>query len=164
MMDKDICMEVVEDLCDILETEPLRIMDSRIDSSAQEVAELLEELGRPLAAERFRAGWKVLRDQFKKSLWNVRAGSKDHAFNPPPKQAVMVAPACLRCHKGVVDYEAKRETQDWMFCAECRALGDGPELASLFEAEIKKSEMSIERMSSNLAYLKQRLDKCQGPH
>lgn len=162
MNDPDTNRDIVEGICDLLEIEIFRIMDSRLDGDVDKVAELLEEIGRPVAAERFRVGWKSLREQFRKSMSTVRAGSKDHAFEIT-KQAVIVTPACLRCQKGVTDYaQVKAIGYDWMFCPECRSFPDGPELAPIFEAEITRTEGAIAGMSASLAYLKDRLEKCRG--
>lgn len=165
MMDDETSREIVEGLCDLLETEPLRLMDPRVDEAAQNLADLLEEAGRSVAAERFRLGWKTLREQFKKTFQNVRPGSKDHAFDSPPKQPVMMGlPPCVRCRKGVADYDTTRGTYDWMLCEGCRALGNGPELAPALEAEISRMEPSVALMSSNLAHLKERLRRSLEPH
>jgi len=159
-MDSESCREVVEGLCEILEAGPLRIMDPRLTEVVEDIAERLEEMGRPAAAERFEEGWDVVKEQFKKSFWNFKAGSKDHAFETP-KQEVVIAPACIRCQKGVADY-ARAQGYDRMFCPECRAFPDGPELAPIFETQVARVDAAVKKLSAELAYLKDRMAKCRG--
>lgn len=161
MIDAESCREVVEGLCEILEAGPLRIMDPRLTEIVEDITDRLEDMGRPAAAERFGQGWDVVKEQFKKSFWNFKAGSKDHAFEPPPRQAFALAPACIRCQKGVADH-AQAKGYDWMFCADCRSYPDGPEMAPIFQSHVERVDAAIKKLSAELVYLKDRLAKCRG--
>jgi hypothetical protein len=160
MNDDETYRDIVVEFCELLETSPLRLMHPAVNESALELADMIEEIGHPAAAERLRTGWEVLKEQFKKSLGNIRAGSKDDALEPK-KQPLMVAPACIRCNKGVTDYG---EVKDYgrMFCVECRSLPDGPELAPIFQRQVARIETALARLSTELFYVKDRLVKCRG--
>ena len=160
MNDDEIYRDIVVEFCELLETSPLRLMHPSVNESALELADMIEEIGHPAAAERLRMGWEVLKDQFRKSLGNIRVGSKDDALEPQ-KQQVMVSPACIRCNKGVTDY-AEAKDYGRMFCADCRALPDGPELAPIFQKQVARIETALARLSAELSYVKDRHAKCRG--
>jgi ribosomal protein L37AE/L43A len=163
----------IETLCNLLETEPLRMMDARNDSSLKELAQDLENLGRPLAAERLRAGWEIIKKKFYEGMQvGMRSLQGQPSVKPsngptstflqgePPmkgpnvvRQTAMMVPVCIQCMGPVMDYQSN----DIPLCSKCRTSVKGSALIPIIETELANRQTALDRMTGGIATLKERL-------
>jgi hypothetical protein len=159
-------------VCDLLEIEPLQALNGRTMIQVKDLAQHLEDLGRPLAAERLRKGWDALKAGMLKGAKELFPGlsptkpsnGPTTAFvtavpTPPrPQQPIMMVPGCAQCGEAVRDYKPSyRGTVDGFLCSRCRGTVEKTALIPLLEAEIAKSQMAADSILAAAAGLKEQL-------
>lgn len=155
--------------CDLLEIEPLQALNGRTARQVKDLAQHLEDLGRPLAAERLRKGWDALMAGFLKGAKELFPGlSSPKPSNAP--QGVLVAkgysqakgpaafvaqavPACIACREAVVDHKDNHIP----LCSQCMTTLKGPKLITILETELEQRQRVVDRVGAGVTALKERL-------
>ena len=160
---------VLGGVCDLLELNPLQALNGQTDRRIRELAQHLDDLGRPTAAGRILKGWSILKGSFLNSAASVTQGqpmvgnyvTARMSRKPPKGEAQLVGiavPPCGLCGAAVTDYEDHRDTADGFLCSKCRTAG-GPELIVALESGIASLERSLNIMGRRCAALKGRLEE-----
>jgi hypothetical protein len=174
-IDRKRAAAVIGAVCDLLESEPLQALNGLADRRIRELAQHLEDLGRPIAAGRVLKGWSVLKGSFLK-------GAESIVHRHPPvsdyetrrtadvkgqeQKAAFIGIAlrgCVLCGTGVKDYEKHRETADGILCPKCRTAAAGPELVAALESAIAAQEKALDHMGRRRNALKGRLAEMKAP-
>lgn len=53
--------KIIEAICDLMETQPLQLLNGRTGIAVRNLAQQIEDIGRPKAAARILKGWEILK-------------------------------------------------------------------------------------------------------
>lgn len=160
----------IEAVCDLLEIQPLHVMNGRTASQIKELAQHLEDLGRPLAAERLLKGWEAFKGGLFKGAKELFPGRlPENPQNVPTAilvgrspakgrtQYVSAVPGCIACKDAVMDYKDNHIP----LCPKCRTI-EGPALVPFLETELEGRLMSMDRVRAGVSALKERIAALKG--
>lgn len=153
----------IEAVCDLLEIEPLQVLNGRAAGQVEDLAQHFEDLSRPQAAERLRKGLEALKAGMLKGMSAVKLpnGGPTAVPGQGPSSAkagpYMMVPGCAKCRAPVTDYPEHRGTAKGLLCWKCRATVEGPALIQIIEAELAQRQKSLDHITWGMRLLKDQL-------